>query len=57
MDGRADLVNEYVGAAGFESVGTVREQPGRGSDPFYAVVARRSEDPKKPGERRPNGNS
>jgi SAM-dependent methyltransferase len=57
MDGRADLVDEYVGAAGFDSVETVREQPGRGSDPFYAVVARRSGDPKKPGERRPNGNS
>ena len=39
MDERADLVCEYVEAAGgFETVETVRERPG--SDPFYAVVAR-----------------
>lgn len=48
MDGRVDLVCEYAGAAGFDGVETVREQPGRGSDPFYAVVARRSGGPKKP---------
>nr|WP_201287793.1 methyltransferase domain-containing protein [Salinirussus salinus] len=49
MDGRADLVCEYVDAAGgFGTVEVVREQPGPGADPFYAVVARRSGGPKKP---------
>jgi SAM-dependent methyltransferase len=49
MDGRADLVCEYVEAAGgFEGTEMVREQPGPGSDPFYAVVTRRPGGPKKP---------
>jgi SAM-dependent methyltransferase len=40
MDGRADLVSEYVRAAdAFEAPRVVREQPG--NDPFYAVLARR----------------
>jgi SAM-dependent methyltransferase len=37
MDGRADLVTQYLGASGFDDVETVRFVE-RGSDPFYAVV-------------------
>ncbi len=49
MDERAALVREYVAAAGgFESVETVCERPGPGSDPFYAIVAHHSSGPKKP---------
>lgn len=44
MDERADLVCDYLDAAGgFDAVETVRETP-RGRDPFYAVVARRAVD-------------
>jgi SAM-dependent methyltransferase len=40
MDGRAELVREYVRATGaFAEPRVVAEQPGQ--DPFYAVVARR----------------
>jgi len=58
MDGRAELVREYVAGAGsFETVETLREQPGPGSDPFYAVVAHRPGNSKEPGGTRPNGSS
>jgi SAM-dependent methyltransferase len=41
MDGRADLVCEYVRATGaFAEPRVVAEQPGQ--DPFYAVVARKA---------------
>jgi SAM-dependent methyltransferase len=44
MDGRADLVAEYVRAAGvFEEPELVTDRPER--DPFYAVVARRDGTP------------
>jgi hypothetical protein len=40
MDGRADLVCEYVRATGaFEGPRIVAEQPDQ--DPFYAVIARK----------------
>lgn len=39
MDGRADLVSGYARTAGFAEPTVLREQPG--TDPFYAVVARR----------------
>lgn len=43
MDGRAALLCDYLGAAGgFTEPTVVREQPG--SDPFYAVLARRARD-------------
>jgi SAM-dependent methyltransferase len=41
MDGRAELVSEYVTSTGlFEEPEVIRERPE--SDPFYAVVARRA---------------
>jgi len=49
MDERSALVREYVAAAGgFGAVETVRERSGPGTDPFYAVVARRAGGPERP---------